>query len=216
MNTLYLIRHSVKDKKFNNFNLNDSAQIKNEKLPLSKEGKMLAKKLAEMSMLQNLDQVWSSNYQRAIETAQYICQKNKLPLNISNCFDERHYGNIDINADKETFWINQFKNKDLKYPGGESQNDVCNRFAAKIEEIIKHKDNQKIAIIAHNACILFYLLKYCKLEKAKAPKKLTIKYQNACIIDNAIMASPSIIEVKFAKDKLMSIKYFDCKDLKVN
>jgi hypothetical protein len=42
----------------------------------------------------------------------------------------------------------------------------------KINEIISSNPNKRIAIVCHNACILFYLLKYCKLEKAEVKKKL--------------------------------------------
>lgn len=208
MNTIYLIRHSIKDKTFNEFLESDTKQQRNEKLPLNEKGKEMALKLAESTMLEQVNEIWASNYLRAQQTAKYICDKNNLKLNFSPAFDERHYGDIDSSIDKEEFWIEQFKNKDLKYPNGESQNDVANRMHEKIEEILKNKDNKKIAIVAHNACILFYIMKFCKLEKAYIPKKLTISYNDKKIINDEIMDSPSIIELKIDSNKIIDINYY--------
>ena len=86
-----------------------------------------------------------------------------IPLNISDSFDERHYGDFDNNINKEEFWINQFKDEELKNINGESQEDVRNRFDDKINFILDNSKNSRIAIVTHNAGTLFYLLKYCKL-----------------------------------------------------
>lgn len=46
MTTVYLIRHSIKDKNYGEFDSNDSFQIRNEKLILSTEGEKKAYDLA--------------------------------------------------------------------------------------------------------------------------------------------------------------------------
>lgn len=82
---IYLIRHSetlkIKGEDFSN----DSSQIKNEKIPLSINGELLAQKLSDIEELKKIDVVISSNYVRAISTAKYIVDKNNIEINI----DER-------------------------------------------------------------------------------------------------------------------------------
>ena len=60
--------------------------------------------------------------QLRVKTAKYICKNDNLKINISSSFDERHYGTFDDNIDKqkfEEFWIEQFKNRNLKNEDGE-------------------------------------------------------------------------------------------------
>ncbi len=209
MTILYLIRHSLKNRSYGICDTNDSFQIRNEKMVLSCEGEKLALKLSKHKELQNIDEVWTSNYVRAIETAKYICANNNKNLNISSSFDERYYGMWNNAVDKEAFWINQFLEPNLKNLNGESQKDVQLRVDQKIKEILNNQKNKKIAIICHNACILFYLLKYCELIKAEINKKLTIKFKDKILIENNIMKSPSIMKLEFDNDKLIDISYIE-------
>lgn len=207
MTTIYLIRHSIKDKNFGEMDNTDSMQLQDEKEFLSPEGEKKAFDLANSSELQDIDEIWASNYVRAMQTAKYIAYNNNIKINISNAFDERHYGTFESDIDFEEFWINQFKNKELKNEDGESQLDVQNRIGKKIKDIISKNKNKKIAVVCHNACILFYLLKYCKLEDAKKIKKLTISYRGKILINEGIMASPSIMKLEFDDNELIDISY---------
>ncbi len=209
MTTVYLIRHSIKEKNYNIFESDDDNQIKNEKVFLSVDGEKMAEQLSKHKELQNIDELWSSNYVRAMQTAKYISKNNNIILNISKDFDERHYGTFSPNVDKEEFWLNQYLNKDLKNIDGESQNDVQNRMDKKIKEIVKNNENKKVAIVCHNGCILFYLLKYCNLDEASHIKKLTLSYKGKKLVESGILKSPSIIKLEFNEDNLIDISYFD-------
>lgn len=209
MTILYLIRHSIKEKKIEIINNKDSEQIKNEKIVLSTEGEEKASELAQIKELQNLDEVWSSNYVRAIQTVKYICEKNNLPIKISAAFDERHYGTFEKDVNKEEFWINQFEDNNLKNQDGESGTEVRNRMNDKITEIISQNKDKRIAIVCHNACILFYLLQYCKLEKAEPIKKLTISFKDKILIKDGIMKSPSIMKLEFNDNELTNVTYIE-------
>lgn len=82
---IYLIRHSEQLRlKGENFS-KDSSQIKNEKIPLSVNGEILARNLSNIEELKNIDVLFSSTYVRAISTAKYIAEKNNIEINI----DER-------------------------------------------------------------------------------------------------------------------------------
>ena len=206
--TIYLIRHSIKEKLYGKNESNDSNQIKDEKRILSVEGEKKAFKLSQLEELSNVEEVWCSNYVRAIQTAKYIAN-NRTKINISNDFDERHYGDFDQSTDKEEFWINQFKDEKLKNLNGESQEEVRGRLDNKINYLLEQSDNKIIAIVTHNACTLFYLLKYCKLINAQIPKKLTISYNDKVLIKDGIMASPSIMKLEFEDKRLLNIEYIE-------
>jgi len=209
MTTLYLIRHSIKEKNYGIFDNSDSKQIQDEKRILSCEGEKQALLLSQNEELQNLDEVWTSNYVRAIQTAKYICENNNIAINISSMFDERHYGAFEENINKEEFWIGQFKDNNLRNQDGESGIEVRNRMDAKITEIIEKNRDKRIAIVCHNACILFYILKYCKLEKAELNKRLTIIFNDKILIKDRIMKSPSMMKLVFDEDKLVNIDYIE-------
>lgn len=204
--TIYLIRHSIKEKMYGDNESNDSNQVKDEKRILSIDGEKLALKLSQLEELKNVEEVWCSNYVRTIQTAKYIAN-NRTKINISNAFDERHYRDFDQSTDKEEFWINQFKDENLKNLNGESQEDVRNRLDNKINYLLEQSDNKIIAIVTHNACTLFYLLKYCKLINAQTPKKVTISYNGKILIKDSIMDSPSIMKLEFEEKKLLDIEY---------
>ena len=73
---------------------------------------------------------------------------------------------------------------------------------------MKYKD-KRIAIVAHNDCILFYLLQYCKLEKAEPIKKLTISFKDKILIKDGIMKAPSVMKLQFDDNELVDITYFE-------
>ena len=209
MTTIYLIRHSIKEKNYGIFNNNDSKQLKDEKRILSCEGEEQALLLSKNPELQNIDEVWASNYVRAAQTAKYICNKNNKEINISEAFDERHYGTFENDVNKEEFWINQFKNDNLKNKDGESKQEVVERMNYKINEIIKNNKDKRVAIVCHNACILFYILQYCKLEKAEERKKLTISFNDKILIKDEIMKAPSVMKLQFDDNELVDITYLE-------
>ena len=204
--TIYLVRHSIKENNYGIIDNNDSLQLLDEKKVLTYQGEELAIKLSKLKEFNDIDQIWSSNYVRAIQTAKFIAYNNNLKLNISSSFDERHYGDL-TNVDLPSFWANQFIDENLKNKNGESQIEVRNRMNNKINELLSN-NYSKIVIVAHNACILFYLLKYCTLIKAEVPKKITIKYKNKYLIKESIMSSPSYFKLNFEDNKLLNITYF--------
>lgn len=97
----------------------------------------------------------------------------------------------------------------MKNVDGESGTEVRNRMNAKITEIINQNKDKRIAVVCHNACILFYILKYCKLENAELNKRLTISFKDKVLIKDGIMKSPSMMKLVFDEDKLIDITYLE-------
>lgn len=80
---VYLIRHSE------TIEIEASKQEENEKIILSEQGKEKAKDISKLKELQNIDILWSSNYTRAVQTAEYIAKQNNIKINIDKNLGER-------------------------------------------------------------------------------------------------------------------------------
>ena len=78
MTTIYLIRHSKTLKVKNEYN-DDSLQIQNENILFQQKERVLQKKLNNKEF-DNIDVLYSSNYVRAIQTANYLAEKNNLEI----------------------------------------------------------------------------------------------------------------------------------------
>ena len=86
---VYLIRHSEQVRPNEDLYDTNLSQLQNEKNQLSENGRQLARKLSELAELQNIDGIYSSHYERAYATAQYIAEKNKLEIKIDKRLGER-------------------------------------------------------------------------------------------------------------------------------
>ena len=87
--TIYLIRHSKQLRDYGQILTSESTQEQNEKIILSVEGEAEAKNLSKNKELEEISEIWSSSYVRAIETAKYIAEKNSLKINIDSSLNER-------------------------------------------------------------------------------------------------------------------------------
>ena len=127
MTTIYLMRHSIALKNINNDYNNESLQLQNEKMPLSIEGEELASNVSKESELQNIDAVISSNYVRAMATAKYISNANKLNLIVNSSFGERKFGVNSWDELPSGFELRQNDDENYKIGDGESQKEVRER-----------------------------------------------------------------------------------------
>ena len=87
--TIYLIRHSKQLKDYGTILTNESQQEQNEKIILSVKGEVEAKNLSKNKELEEISEIWSSSYVRAISTAKYIAERNLLKINIDSSLNER-------------------------------------------------------------------------------------------------------------------------------
>lgn len=206
LKTIFLIRHSLKEVKYYSDNELVDKQTFDEQKKLNEEGRVLADKLSRMDIFKNVKEVWSSNYDRAKETAKYFNEN----VNVTNSFDERHYGDFPPNITKEEFWVKQYQDENFKNVNGESQKEVRKRFSDQVNYILENSPNDEIVIVAHNTAILFYILKYCDLISVDGPKGITIGYKGKILIKSSIMKSPSIMKLLFDDNKeLIDIDYIE-------
>ena len=200
---VYLIRHSEQLKIKNEEEKNE--QIKNEKIILSVEGEKKAEKLSKIPQLQNIEQLWSSNYVRAISTAKYISKENNIEINISSKLNERKLGDLETlkkmaENKKNSYTTEQLLNRKLKNKDGESCEEVSKRMKEKIQEIVENGP-ENIAIVSHGAAIKFYLSNFCRIDE-----NINFIYNEKIIIKKNIN-SPDIIELTFSNNSLRNIEH---------
>lgn len=194
MTTIYLIRHSEPLK---------SVDIINEEIPLSSNGEIKAKELADLEELMNIDLIYSSEYKRAISTARYIADKNHLSLNISSKLNERRLG--DVNSVPKSFWLTQLYEEDAKVSGGESRKEVCERMLELINYILDNYKDKRIVLVSHGAAITFLLMNWCKLVSADLDTKSRHLVFNNKDIINGVINCPHVFKLEFDGNDLVNI-----------
>ncbi len=212
MTTIYLIRHSIRMpiEKIKKYNTSQSELIKNEKIILSVEGEERAKILSQEKELQNIDVVYASNCVRTLQTAKYLLEEQDLNVTIDERFDERRVGKKNEDVVKDWF-VRQYKEKNYKTIGGESQQEVGDRFEEAFSEVIDKNPNKRIAIFSHGYAITFFLLRYAELLEV-TDTALKIKYQDEFLLDGPINA-PDVFKLEYEDKKLKSIKHLTFDDL---
>lgn len=194
MTTIYLIRHSEPLK---------STDIINEEIPLSPNGEIKAKELADLEELMNIDLIYSSEYKRAISTARYIALKNHLSLNISSKLNERRLG--DVNSVPKSFWLTQLYEEDAKADGGESRKEVCERMLLFINYILDNYKDKRIVLVSHGTAITFLLMNWCKLVSADLDTKSRhLTFNNKDVI-NGVINCPHVFKLEFDGIDLVNI-----------
>ena len=164
MTTIYLMRHSIALKNINNDYNNESLQLQNEKMPLSIEGEELASNISKESEFQNIDVVISSNYVRAMATAKYISNANKLNLIVNSAFGERKFGINSWDELPTDFGLRQNDDENYKIGDGESQKEVRERVYKALMEAIDEYKNKRVVIVSHGTAILWLLKQWCSVN----------------------------------------------------
>ena len=196
---IYLIRHSLQYRDLE-YNDSEDEQLRNEKIVLSIEGERLAKELSENNELKGIQELWSSNYCRAIATAKYISERNNIIINIDERLNERKLGNQEklkeLGKNKtKSFVEEQLLNENFKNIDGESRNEVYERMSSCINDILD-TENEKIAIVSHGAAIKYYLIKECELDN-----KFNLIYKGNMLN----ITSPSLLRIIFENKKIIDI-----------
>ncbi len=206
MTTIYLIRHSQPFRKLlGNYKANETEQLKNEKNILSVLGEELAKEISDKIELQNIDVLYSSNYVRAMSTAKYIAEKNKINLNVEERLGERKFGVNSMKELPDNFYRNQSLDWNYKLLNGESLNEVKIRMNDVINEIIIANKNKNIAIVSHGTAITAFLKNLCEIKFNSETGNNEIYFNHKLIFDGN-WNCPELFKLKFNNNKLISIE----------
>lgn len=163
MKTVYLIRHS-KPGGYSFIYKNSSLQVKNEKKKLTKEGKNIAKEFFSNDEFNNIEEIYSSYYLRAYQTAKILASKNKIKVKINENFGERKIGVETWDQYPEDFEIHQFNDNNYKLPKGESLNEVRERMIKALNNILINSKANRIAVISHSTAIMILLKTWCDIS----------------------------------------------------
>ncbi len=167
--TIYFIRHgeTIKNKE----HIRQGIQIDDY---LDTQGIMQAQKLAKLAKFLDLDVLYTSYLRRAEETAVYI--NNLLPEKIPVFHDyrltERDFGSLTGKPMSE--WdkilpnhreLEAMQEYDYRPFGGESVDDVRQRSASAILDIIENNDHKNIGVVTHNGVIRLLLFHFPSITR---------------------------------------------------
>ena len=157
--TIYLVRHGETQG-----NIDDKAQGHLD-VPLTETGRIQAKAVAERLNNVEFDAVYSSDLQRAFDTAKAItAQRPELQIQTRSQLREYHFGDYEdmlwdevSNTDPQLYqrWKNLSTRIDIKFPGGESMRDAWERVGGFLREILaEHRQgNETILIVGHGGSL---------------------------------------------------------------
>ncbi len=159
--TIYLIRHSIPEKKKIRFQRFMSELQLNKRICLSEKGREKAKLLLYNPEFKNIDYIYSSECLRAYETAKELSNIINKDIIIDSRFNERLHGNGKIESDYEE---KQFKDETFKLKNGESQVEVRKRMLNGIRDILEKHSGNNIAIFTHSTAMSFLLKEWCDID----------------------------------------------------
>lgn len=193
MKTIILVRHSEPRR---------TADISNEKIPLSEVGRILAKAFFARKIFEGYKYVYSSPYLRATETAGYLSKE----IVYDERLKERTLG--DLESLDDAFWAKQYENLDFKNRNGESMAETACRMDSCIEEILSLLREGEMAVaVSHAAAICAYLTKYCMITVVNASEKIRrIQFGNKTVLDGKIN-TPCAFVLKFEQEYLAELTY---------
>lgn len=162
MTTIYFIRHSKATKKdlFSHFR---SPLGKNMKKHLSKEGVKIAKEKLNNNF-NDVEVIYSSNYNRAYETSLILAKRLKLKVNNDVRLGERIHGIKKSYSElPENFEMRQLFEEEFKMFRGESQKEVRTRMLDILNEILNLHHDKVIAVFTHSTALAFLLKEWCNI-----------------------------------------------------
>lgn len=131
--------------------------------PLSPRGRKEAQATAIALQAEGLTAIYSSDLERAVETARPLAELTGLPVNSTTAFRERSVGvmeglTFEAAAEQHPEQYAALLRRDFEHvlTGGESYRQLLDRAWQKLDEIIAQNKGGKIAVFSHTGtiCIL--------------------------------------------------------------
>jgi len=132
---------------------------------LSDEGRAQAARLTERLHEVQIDAIYSSPLDRAVETAQPIAKDHKLRVRQRAEIGEVKYGELEGKSlrtlAKGKLWAKlQTWPSDIRFPGGESLRETQARAVAAIERLRAEHPKQNVAVLSHGDWIRLSVAHY--------------------------------------------------------
>lgn len=129
-------------------------------VPLNDTGKAQARVLADKLASEPFSAIYSSDLQRAFQTAQAIAEKVHLPVQLDTRLREINQGEwegqlVTVIQEKYSHLWQDRKTDPANFrpPAGETILEVAVRFQAALAEICARHSNQKVLIVSHGLAI---------------------------------------------------------------
>ncbi|MCH7321516.1 histidine phosphatase family protein [Solibacillus sp. MA9] len=124
-----------------------SAEGQEPEAALTEAGLEQAQQLADFLETYSIDRIISSPFTRTIQTITPFALKNNLHIEI----DERLMERV-LSSENLPDWYDKlqqtFKDKDVKFTGGESSNEAAHRILSLVHEL-NNKESETIALVTH-------------------------------------------------------------------
>jgi probable phosphoglycerate mutase len=129
-------------------------------IPLNATGHRQAQAMAEAIAHEPFAAIYSSNLERARQTAAAAAQRLHLPVRQRVELSERHFGVFQKHTAAETaarhpeaFARHTMRDPDFDYGGGESLRAFAARVAAALGEIAKAHAGQQVLVVSHGGVL---------------------------------------------------------------
>ncbi|MBF0571049.1 MAG: histidine phosphatase family protein [Candidatus Omnitrophica bacterium] len=192
MTKIFLLRHGQTD-----FSL-ERKYCGSLDVDLNDEGRKQALKIARYFQGAHFDAVYSSDLQRAFETAAIAFENEKIVK--QNCFREMDFGVLEGLKYEEAMknysqiyeaWIHA--PWDVKIPNGEAFIDFCHRVMDGLSSLLSHHRGQSIAVVSHGGPIRVIL---CDALKRGVKDFWSIQQDNAAL---------NVIEYPWGQDPVVTV-----------
>lgn len=154
---LYIICNNLVE---NNLVYDNRHDIETKKMtrPLSTSGESLARNIALMEDLQDIQSIYSSMFASSIASSKYLAERYDKKIIVSGDFNDCKVGSLGSKSLKMVKFM-QNHDFDIKLNGGESLNEVGSRMENAIKLILQDNDG-KVALFTHKRAMLGYLIKH--------------------------------------------------------
>ena len=138
---------------------------------LSPVGLGQAERLRNRLATEKIDAVYSSDLKRALLTAKTIASRHKLEVITCPELREINFGQLEgltfdqvsqLYPEVARLWLE--RNPRLKYPGGESLDELNSRVSSFVGRLKKHAEEETMLIVAHSGVLRTLLCQLLDIE----------------------------------------------------
>jgi probable phosphoglycerate mutase len=133
--------------------------------PLSDLGREQAEKTAKVLSKEGVNVIYTSDLLRAVQTAEPLAELLDIRIHRSEAFRERHVGVLEgltFDESKQNFPKDYYAlvNRKVHHviTEGESYRQLLRRSTAKLGDIVREHQGERIAIFSHTGAICFLIL----------------------------------------------------------
>ncbi|MGM9834415.1 MAG: histidine phosphatase family protein [Bacilli bacterium] len=205
---IYFVRHSETFPKGNIYTIknSDSPLVSSEKAFLSINGEKKAEALSKIEELQGIDAIYSSSYDRCMQTAKYFAAQNDTIIHVDERFNERIIGYLD-DLSKLSYERIQAKNFDYKARAGESLNEVKKRMADATKQVLMNESGNRVVIVTHSTALVTLLSLWCDIGY-NYDDEIILSYNDETIIDGTFTA-PMVFKVVFDGMSVLNVEHIN-------